>query len=199
MIPDPSFQDLMDRLHGGDEQAAEEIFHRYASRLIALARRRLDSRLNRKVEPEDILQSVFRSFFHRQADGRLAPHDWEHLWALLAKLTVRKCSGRLDHYRAARRDLRREAEGPTSPESSVSGWEALAREPTPEEAATLEDLVEKLLGGFEDHERQIVSLHLQDFSIQEIRTEAGCSERTVYRVLQRARERLTRILARADE
>src|SRR3954451_22940801 len=100
MNPDPSFLDLMGRLHGGDESAADEIFHRYASRLIALARRRLDARLNRKVEPEDILQSVFRSFFVRQADGRLSPNDWEHLWALLAKLTVRKCIGRVDHYRA---------------------------------------------------------------------------------------------------
>lgn len=199
MNTDPSFRDLMDRLHGGDEQAADEIFHRFASRLIALARRRLDTRLNRKIEPEDILQSVFRSFFLRQADGRITPHDWEHLWALLAKLTVRKCIGQVDHYRAARRDHRREADGSSSEDSVLPNWEALAREPSPDEAATLEDLVEKLLGGFEAREREIVSLHLQDFTAQEIRTEIGCSERTVYRVLQRARERLNRLIERIED
>jgi DNA-directed RNA polymerase specialized sigma24 family protein len=104
----------------------------------------------------------------------------------------------LDHYRAARRDLRREAVGSESPPSDSTGWEALAREPTPDEAATLEDLVAKLLDRFEDQERLIISLHLQDFSIEEIRTQAGCAERTVYRVLQRARDRLRRLIEQAE-
>jgi RNA polymerase sigma factor (sigma-70 family) len=114
-------------------------------------------------------------------------------------LTVRKCSGKLDYFRAARRDVRREAAADASPEDSSYGWEALDREPTPEEEATLSDLVETLLGRLAEHERLIVSLHLQDHSIAEIRTAAGCSERTVHRVLSRARERLRDITASAEE
>src|SRR6185295_15765908 len=70
MPPDPSFDDLMARLRTGDEAAAAEVFHRFTGRLIGLARRRLDHLVRPKVDAEDILQSVYRSFFRRSAGGR---------------------------------------------------------------------------------------------------------------------------------
>jgi DNA-directed RNA polymerase specialized sigma24 family protein len=48
-----------------DEQAARENFDRFARRLIGLARTRLDRRIRQKIDPEDVVQSVFRSFFTR--------------------------------------------------------------------------------------------------------------------------------------
>jgi RNA polymerase sigma-70 factor (ECF subfamily) len=101
MNSDQSFDDVMARLRAGDADAADALFQKFAGRLIALARRRLGGRMRRKVDPEDILQSVFRSFFFRQADGRLVPRNWNHLWVLLVTITTRKCSGRLDHFQAA--------------------------------------------------------------------------------------------------
>ena len=65
-----SFDDVMGRLRAGDQSAAAtEIFQRFARRLIGLARTRLDDRVRSKVDAEDVLQSVFRSFFVRQAVG----------------------------------------------------------------------------------------------------------------------------------
>jgi RNA polymerase sigma-70 factor (ECF subfamily) len=191
---DPDFAHLMEQVRAGDDRAATELVGRYAGPLIALARRRLDGRLCAKLEPEDVLQSVFRSFFLRQADGRLAPRDWDHLWALLVTLTVRKCSGQHDHFRAARRDHRRDA-----PAGDVdSPFEVAGREPTPDQAAALEDLVEQLLRGFDPHDRRIVMLRLQDYSVPEIQADLGCSERTIQRVLRRAKDKLHGMLEELD-
>jgi hypothetical protein len=57
-----SFEECVARLRAGDEGMAAEIFHRFAHRLLALVRSRLDSLLRPKVDPEDLLQSVFHSF-----------------------------------------------------------------------------------------------------------------------------------------
>ena len=54
---------LLERFRGGDDLAAAEIFNRYFGRLTALARSRLSPRLARRTDPEDIVLSVYRSFF----------------------------------------------------------------------------------------------------------------------------------------
>src|SRR5437016_14196174 len=99
--PDDSFDDVMARLRAGDEAAAAAIFDRFARRLIALARARLDRLVSSKVDPEDVLQSAFRSFFLRHAEGRWDLIGWDGLWGLLARITVRKCGRRIEHFRAA--------------------------------------------------------------------------------------------------
>ena len=58
-----SFEELMRRLQSGDQDAAFKIFQDYSGRLAGLARTRLQGALAAKVDPEDVLQSVFRSFF----------------------------------------------------------------------------------------------------------------------------------------
>jgi len=59
MDPGRSFAELLARLQAGDDAAATRVFHRYAHRLIARARSRLDARLRAKVDPEDVVQYVF--------------------------------------------------------------------------------------------------------------------------------------------
>ena len=186
----PSFHDLLARLRGGDAAAAEEVFRRYAGRLIALARSRLDAQVRRKLDPEDVLQSVFRSFFLRQANGQFDLAGWDGLWAVLVVITLRKCGRQVDFFRAAKRSVRREV--PLAPSDSQTGWEALAREPTPDEAVILCDTVDHLLRESSESDRAVLTLALQGFTGQEIADQIGCTERTVRRVLARARERLER-------
>ena len=54
---------LVARWQAGDQQAAAEMFHRYAERLTALARSRLATKLASRVDPDDVVQSAYRSFF----------------------------------------------------------------------------------------------------------------------------------------
>ena len=193
MHAEDSFADLMVRLRDGDPEAARQVFNRFARRLIALARGRLEARLREKVEPEDVLQSAYRSFFCRYADGQFELHDWDSLWALLTTITLRKCGRWTDHYHAARRDISREIVPCAAVDDSESGWQALTREPSPDEGALLAETVEGLLRGQEGRDRDIVSLALVGYKAREISAQLNRPPRTVYRVLERVKKRLQRL------
>jgi RNA polymerase sigma-70 factor (ECF subfamily) len=188
MSSEPSFADLMAQLRQGDQEAARLIFQRFADRLVALARSHLNQRLLQKMDPEDVMQSALKSFFLRQAEGRFHLDSWDSLWALLTVITLRKCSQKVEHFQAGRRDFRREA-APMDADDSAS-WEAIAREPTPEEAAQLADLVEQLFGSLKPDDRSIAELALQGYSPTEISARTGLGERTVYRRLERIKTRI---------
>src|SRR5262245_57321577 len=100
-----SFNDLMARLTAGDDEAAAAVFQRYAQRLIALAHSRLDEAARHKEDPEDVVQSVLRSFFTRHRGGQFHLADWDGLWSMLALITVRKCVNRIEYLRAECRDV----------------------------------------------------------------------------------------------
>lgn len=179
----------MRRLRAGDSSAAATIFDLFARRLVALARSRLTQAVQRKEDAEDVVQSALRSFFARHGEGEFAFADPHDLWKLLALITLRKCGGRVDYYRAARRDIGREI-APPAPEDSAAQWEPIAREPTPAEAAMLIEVTENLLRGLGERDRRIVELSLQEASPLAISEQVGCSERTVARVLERVRKSL---------
>lgn len=184
MSSEMSFHDCLSGLTG--DRAAREIFRSFAVRLVGLARLRLDARLRGKEDPEDVVQSVFRTFFRRHSEGQFRFDDWDDLWTVLALITSRKCINRVAHFRAQRRDFRKELDA----EEDASGWQALAREPTPEEAVLLEEAVTHLLGQLGERERAIVVLALDGYSVAEIAERLGRTNRTVQRVLKCVRESL---------
>src|SRR5205085_2583064 len=116
---------------------------------------------------EDVLQSVFRSFFSRQAEGQFELESWDSLWSMLVVLTVRKCGRRAGYFHAARRDVQRERAPAPAGADSAAGGEHMAADPTPAEAALLTETVEQLMGRLEGHERQILALRLQGYTIPE--------------------------------
>jgi RNA polymerase sigma-70 factor (ECF subfamily) len=197
---DLSFVDLLARVRAGDQAAAAQVVDRYARRLVTLARARLDRRILRKEDPEDVLQSVFKSFFRRAGQGQFQLDSADDLWALLVSLTLHKCGHRADYFRAARRSIQREAQPQErATESATAPCEALAREPTPVEAAILAETLERLLDGLEDHQKQIVQLSLEGAAPADIGPQVGVTQRTVQRVLKGVRERLERWRAEADK
>jgi RNA polymerase sigma-70 factor (ECF subfamily) len=165
-----------------------EDFERFTRRLIGLARTQFDARLLHKIDPEDVVQSAYKSFFLRYGTGALASEGWDGLWGLLTRITIRKCVDRVRYHQADRRDVRREAGVPREGEEP---WlEALAREPTPEEATMLAETVESLLRGLDGDERAIVELSLQGYSTQEISDQLGRATRSVRRLRERVRLQL---------
>src|SRR5262249_51596235 len=117
-----SFADVLRRLETGDDRAASLVVHHFAQRLVALARSRLDTVLRRKVEPEDLVQSVFRTFFHRCRDGHFDLGSWQDLWSLLAVIAVRKCVNKAEYLRAECRDPAREDAVPAG-SRGAAGWD----------------------------------------------------------------------------
>jgi len=177
---------------GGQPEPGDELFARFTGRLIGLARNHLDTRLRHKIEPEDVVQSVYKSFFLRYGEAILGTESWDGLWSLLTVITLRKCADRVRYHKAQRRDLAREAAGPAGTAEHALWAEAAGREPTPEEAVGLAEAVEQLLRGLDEHERPVIEMSLQGYSTQEISDRLSRAERSVRRLRERVRLLLTR-------
>jgi RNA polymerase sigma-70 factor (ECF subfamily) len=106
---------------------------------------------------------------------------------LLTLITLRKCANQVEYHLAQRRDAAREVAGPPEGESGAPWLETSGREPTPLEAAVLNETVEQLLANLDEDERPILELSLQGYSTAEISTQLGRAERTVRRVRERVR------------
>lgn len=177
-----------------DPTLAAAVACRYSERLAALVRSRLGWRLRRKLDPEDVVQSMFKSFVRLQQQKPLDFDNWDGLWALLALMTVRKCGHTIEHFMAACRSVAVEQSvGPgtalTDPDT-MRCIEALSREPDPQDAAVLAETVRSLLAGLDERDRRIVALALEGATTPEISDEVARSERTVQRVLKRVWEGL---------
>ena len=187
----------MAQLRSGDNDAAGKVFHRFAKQLIVLASKQLDPQLRRKVDAEDVTQSVFRSFFAHQAAGELVDlGSWDSLWGMLVVMTLRKCLRQKSFFYADCRDILREVTFTPSAAESGAGCDFCDRQPTPEEAAVLSETVADLLEQFAGRPRQILTLFLQGLSAPEISAQVGCTERTVFRTYERVKEWLR---CRGDE
>ena len=106
--PNDSFPRFLVRLQARNGEAAREVFRRFTSQLIALARRRFTPAFRVKVDPEDVVQSAYKSFFLRYGEGRLEVDNWSGLWGLLTLITLRKCAERVAYHRAQCRNVARE-------------------------------------------------------------------------------------------
>jgi RNA polymerase sigma-70 factor (ECF subfamily) len=195
MEENDSFKQLMEGLRKGDQDAATEVFHRYAGRLIGLARKRLDSGVRQKVGPEDILQSAYGSFFRRVGEGQFELETWDEMWALLVIITLRKCVKWVARYRAKRREMGKEVALDTRRDEEGGMWEIVGREPTPAEALLLTETVEAMMRNLDERQQRIVMLRLQGHSINEISVDVGTSERTVQRVVSQVRQALEQLCA----
>jgi RNA polymerase sigma-70 factor (ECF subfamily) len=187
-----SFAEFHARLLAGDDAAARELFQRFAGQLLALARRRFADGLRHKVDPEDVVQSAYKSFFRGYDEGNIEVVDWNSLWGLLTLITLRKCADRVAYHRAERRDAAREVAAP--PDAEGTPWlETFGREPTPLEAAELGETVERLFAVLDEDERPVLELSLQGYTTREISERLGRAERTVRLLRECVRKRLERM------
>jgi RNA polymerase sigma-70 factor (ECF subfamily) len=187
-----SFADLKERLQSGDSRAGSEVFRRYSERLVRLAAPRLTGLLRQKTDPEEIVQSAFRSFFRAHGEKSFVLGNWNDLWSVLVTITLRKCRYQVRQFLTAKRDIRVEQS------ADVADWSAVASEPTPAEAAEFADLLMRLFDGLDARARQIVELSLESYSPAEIGPRVGLTERSVYRQMERIRSRLVALDAVAD-
>jgi RNA polymerase sigma-70 factor (ECF subfamily) len=177
-------QNDLDSLRKGDEDAARKLFDRYVDQLVALARKRISQRLASRIDAEDIVQSVFRTFFHRAREGQFHLADPDDLCKLLARITVHKTLRQIAYHKRAKRDATHETG--QAEDSQEMMMTVLAGEPTPEEAAIFLDQLEHVLAKLTPQERQILEMRMEGYSNVEIAEKLGISDRSV----RRARERI---------
>lgn len=181
----PSDHSLLVRLRGGQQEAATQLYLRYAQRLRALVRSRCSPQLARRLEPDDIVQSVFRRFFGRVLQGDYDVPPGEELWGLLLVIALNKIRTEEAFHRAAKRDVRLVA-GATDPdflEAADDGAQAV-----------LQLTIEDALGQLPEQHRKMVELRIEGHEVADIARQTGRSKRTVERILQEVRSRLRRLL-----
>jgi RNA polymerase sigma-70 factor (ECF subfamily) len=169
----------------GDSEAAQKLFERYVDRLVALARRRLSQSLASRVDAEDIVQSVFRTFFGRLQEGRFQLEGQDDLCKLLVRITVHKTLRQVAFQTAAKRNPSAEAGQEDSDREEL--FAVMAREPSPEEAVLFLDQLEHFLSHLNPEERRILEMKVNGFSNEDICKELGIYDRKIRRVLERIR------------
>ena len=97
---------LLRRFRQGEQDAATALYLRYAARLQALARAQTGRVLATRFDPEDVVQSVFRTFFRRASEGYYQVPPGDELWQLLLVLALNKVRALAVYHKAGKRDIR---------------------------------------------------------------------------------------------
>lgn len=160
------------------EAQERQLFAKYVVRLTALARSRLSKSLRRRLDPEDLVMSAFRSFFIGVREGRWSQEG--DLWSLLAMITIRKAAHQARRHRASQRSVDREETGPAELVPQVA--------PTSEDAAIFTEELEWLIDATTGLDREILLQLLRGETVETIARALEVSSRTVRRSLQRIRE-----------
>jgi RNA polymerase sigma-70 factor (ECF subfamily) len=177
---------LFQRLAGGDPRAAEAIFQRYAGNLVRVAAEHLNRKLAGRVDGEDVVQSVFRTFFRRSVAGEFTIDSSDQLWRLLVTITLRKARAKARFHTAGVRDACVEAAGG----GEVKPADVASPDPGPEDAAVLVDQIEALLRGLPPLYPELLELRLQGHTVIETAARLGVSRQTVHRALNLLQQRL---------
>jgi RNA polymerase sigma factor (sigma-70 family) len=189
--------DLTDGSPSVRRRAETDIWQRYFPQLLALARRSLDARTRRRVDEEDILQSMYASFCARLKRREFELEGRNDLMKLLVTMTLFKTRRTIARHRRLRRDTRRETAPAQSDPERSNAWafeQMDRRAPSPVEAVAFTEEVQQRLASLDPTLRKIVLWKLEGYTNGEIAGEGKlhCAERTIERKLQRIRELWTR-------
>ena len=174
---------LVRRFRRGEDDAATALYLRYANRLGALASAKTGDDLRTRFDPEDIVQSVFRTLFRRVSLGSYDVPDGDELWGLLLVVTLNKTRKAAARHRAGKRDVRATA---ADGEMAISMHADHDRQSMAELKAVIEEFTESL----DPLHRDVIDMRVAGYEVAEIAERLGRSKRTVERVLQRTRSTL---------
>jgi len=176
-------RELAHEIQAGSESAAKELFDKYCERLMRLSKRRISQRMASRFDPDDVVQSAFRTFFKRVKNDEFTFEQEEDLFKLLVRLTVRKTLRQVVHHQAAKRS-------PTSEMTDGSDDSQLLAQvagnvPAPDVELALLEQFEKLMESLTPMERQVVELKMQGYTTVEIAEKLGSYDRKIRRLLER--------------
>lgn len=181
---------LLRRYRRGDDDAATELYLRYAERLRGLAVSKTSSDLKKRVAPDDIIQSVFRTFFRRASQGEYEIPEGDELWKLLLVIGLNKIRAMGIHHSAAKRAVG-QTQGGEAFESAIE-TEASSDEVS---LAILRMTIDELLKPLPSNHQKIIELRIEGHEVAEIAGITQRSKRSVERILQEFRVNLSKLVA----
>lgn len=187
---------LLERYHGGDAAALNELYGRYTTRVLAVVRVRLGAELRQKVQSLDIVQEAMLASLQNIEQFDYASEGAFLKW--LTKIVENRILDQLDYHKAARRDFRKESplENPRSSGSAIPlDIPDKGGLPTASQNLILnEDLsrLEQALDHLPVETRElIIALKLEGRTYQELADENGKSVDAVRMQANRAMDALT--------
>lgn len=180
---------LLHRYRKGEQDAATQLYLRYSARLQSWASSQTSAVFTTRFDEEDVVQSVFRTLFRRVSEGLYDVPPGEELWQLLLVIALNKIRKLATFHRAQKRDV-----------GKTHGSEALElvqyRNQTPDETSLqiLQLVLDDLLRHLPETQRAIVEMRIEGHKTDDIAQSTGRSSRTVERVLQGFRLKLSDLL-----
>ena len=175
-------EDWLNDLVHGRGTAAEDFIKAFGPALERIAAKNMTPALQQRVGPDDVFQSVCRTFFRRAQQGQFAVPDRESLWRLLCAITLNKVRMQARFHSAQRRGALESA--------SLEQDDAQHPGVSVEEAVEFADAFGKILSSLGSAEGDVIRLKLDGYSHAEIAEQLQCTERTVGRLLVKARAAL---------
>lgn len=175
--PDGSITQLLVLLRGKNDPAATQLWERFVPRLLGLARHVLASHPRLNGFADDVVQSVFATFFQRASAGQFDLEDRDDLWNLLAVMTVRKAR------RTIRREKAQKRVREVVNEAGLDDWpleEIAGSQLGPEFDLSAEELLNRL----PEELRTVAVLRLMGHTNSEIARQLDWTVRKVERKLQ---------------
>lgn len=178
---DATDHSLLRRLRAGEDDAATALYLRYADHLRALAARQSSPALATRLDPDDIVQSVFRTFFRRVNTSSYDVPAGDDLWRLFLVIALHKIRNAAAHHRAGKRDVRQSV--PLGDADPAAGADENS-------LTVLRLVVEDSIARLPEPARELVRLRIDGHEVADIAARAGRSKRSVERVLQQFRDQL---------
>lgn len=182
---------LVRRFKTGDEDAATQLYVRYSEKLLNLAQHQTSSQLKGRVDPESIVQSVFRTFFRRASEGQYDVASGEELWKLLLVMALNKIRTLATFHNAKKRDAGITSAMPEHFEISSSQNESAY--------SILRMTIEELTDSLSESQKSMILMRIDGHSVDEISTKTGRAKRSIERVLQKFKEQLSQTLEEAGK
>ena len=192
-MPGEPTDSLARDLRTTEPTAPARVDREFRDRLRRLADALLDGRVRGRLDPDDVVQSVFKSFYRRQASDPFPVADRFELWRLLATIARRKCLRAAARHLGPTADARRDA--PPASADSAPAWPADPTVAPPEAEAVMADLWRRLRTELDDAHWAVCELRFEGHELAEIAERLRVSSRTVERRLGRVRERLECLVA----
>jgi RNA polymerase sigma-70 factor (ECF subfamily) len=179
---------LLGRFRTGEEDAATELYLRYANRLQAWAASQTSPVLKPRFDAEDVVQSVFRTLFRRVGEGLYDVPPGEELWQLLLVIALNKIRKLATFHRAGKRDVTKTLGSDSlDQQDQQSGRDENS-------LRVLQMVIDDLLSQLSATNRRIVELRIRGHQAEVIAQRTDRSKRTVERVLQDFRHRLSALI-----
>ena len=189
-MDDVDFAVLMKLARSGDEIAIRQVVREFEDDVRKVVRARLPRALRSQFDSMDFVQKVWGSFWAGDSDPTQVFDNRRHLRGYLAGMVGNKVLAEYHRQtRTEKYDLTREEPLYLRKGDRTTPREIPSKDPSPSQAALVEDRIDELTAGRDGVDRDIVRLRSEGLTHREIASQVKRDERTVRRVLEAVQQR----------